>query len=323
MASFHFPSCAQTFKLVSAVRQACPSCIRQDSGLTVAASGRYDDSTVTWIRAESGAYWVVATLAFLGAAMWESVRARRALSVPVERRWRNHGVLYLATILTSMAVYRTSPILVAEAAKASPYGLLNRAPIPVLVRWVIALLLLDLLRYAVHRASHSVGFLWRLHRVHHSDPDVDVSTGFRNHPLELLVLQGIYLGAVAMLAAPVGAVLAAELAGVFQTFLSHANAHLPKWLDEAVRLVWITPDMHRIHHSQELEEEQSNFGEVFPWWDRLFGTYCAEPAAGQEGLITGLKGLRSARSLDVGFMLTQPFAGQAAPLTDYHRDQSL
>jgi len=87
--------------------------------------------------------------------------------------------------------------------------------------------------------------------------------------------------------------------------------------------VWITPDMHRIHHSQELEEEQSNFGEVFPWWDRLFGTYCAEPAAGQEGLITGLKGLRSARSLNVGFMLTQPFAGQAAPLTDYHRDQSL
>jgi len=293
------------------------------AGLTAATRGRYDILTVSWIQAETGAYWCVATLAFLGVAMWESVRARRTLLVPAGRRWRNHGVVYLATILTAMAVYRTSPILVAAAVQSSPYGLLMRGWIPVAVRWVMAILLLDLLRYAIHRAFHSVGFLWRVHRLHHSDPDFDVSTGFRNHPLELLVVQGIYLGAVAVLAAPPGAVVAAELSGVFQTFFSHANAHLPEWLDEAVRRVWITPDMHRIHHSQELAEEQSNFGEVFPWWDRLFGSYCAAPAAGQDGLITGLKGLRSARSLDVTFMLTQPFAEEARPIAVYQKDQSL
>lgn len=289
-----------------------------------------------WIRLQTAAYWIVVVIAFLGVAIWESFCAARKLSIPAERRWRNHALVYFAGIITMAALFRTGPMVVAAAVETSRYGLLNRPWIPVPARWVFAVLLLDLVRYASHRAFHAVGFLWRVHQVHHSDPDVDVSTGFRTHPLEQLLTRGAYLGAVAGFAAPVSAVLMLELCSAFQTFFSHANAHLPQWLDRVIRTFWVTPDMHRIHHSQEVLEEQSNFGEVFPWWDHLFGTYTAAPLGGQDGFGIGLKGFQNARSLDFAFMMSQPFSLQAglqagagspsvdrAEISDYQRDQSL
>src|SRR5215469_13424037 len=170
-------------------------------------------------------------VAFLGVAIWESYAAARKLAVPTERRWRNHALVYAVSTFFSMAVLRTSPILLALSLQSSRFGLLNRTWMPVPVRWVLGVLLLDLGMYLQHRASHAVEILWRLHQVHHSDPDVDLSTGIRVHPLHMLFTQGAYLATVALLAPPPGAVLAVELAGVFQIFFSHANAHLPQWLD--------------------------------------------------------------------------------------------
>ena len=135
------------------------------------------------------------------------------------------------------------------------------------------------------------------------------------HPIEVVLTQGAYLAAVAILAPPVVAVLIAEVASALQSFFSHANASL-LWLEKPLRAVLVTPDMHRIHHSDEMGEQFKNLGEIFPFWDHLFGTYLAKPAAGEEGLVTGLKEFQNHGTLDLRFMLAQPFHkenGQAIP----------
>jgi len=189
----------------------------------------------------------------------------------------------------------------------SSFGLLSKPWLPFPVRFIFAILLLDLVRYAVHWSYHVVPFLWRVHHVHHSDPDLDVSTGARAHPIEVILTQGANLATVAILAAPPAAVLTTELLSCAESFFSHANASLPGWLERPLRWMFVTPDMHRIHHSQEFQEQSKNLGDVFPWWDRLFRTYLEAPAAGQDRMLVGLKGFQSDESLDVSFMLLQPF----------------
>jgi sterol desaturase/sphingolipid hydroxylase (fatty acid hydroxylase superfamily) len=203
--------------------------------------------------------------------------------------------------------YRASPVVIAASFAGSTFGVLNKPWLPFAARCILALLLLDLVKYALHRACHSVVLLWRMHQVHHSDPDFDVSTAFRVHPIELIFTQFGYFGAIAILAAPPVAVLIAELASTFQGFFGHANARLPQWLEKPVRVIFVTPDMHRIHHSEEIREQNRNLGDIFPWWDHLFGTYVSAPAAGPAEMITGLKGFQNPRSLSFAFMLRQPF----------------
>ena len=262
---------------------------------------------MSWIQIESGAYWLFFAGAFLGIACWESLHPKRQLSGRVTRRWGNHALLFVVCTIVSAGLFRASPVLTAVAFADSRFGLLNKAWLPFAVRCVLAVLLLDLLKYAIHRASHSVPLLWRLHQVHHSDPEFDVSTGWRFHPMELIWTQVVYLAAIAILSPPPAAVLGAELVSIFHSFFGHANASLPSWMEKPVLSVLVTPDMHRIHHSEQVSEQTSNLGDVFPWWDRLFGTYLPAPAAGQDGIVTGLKGFQDDRSLGVGFMLAQPF----------------
>jgi sterol desaturase/sphingolipid hydroxylase (fatty acid hydroxylase superfamily) len=204
-------------------------------------------------------------------------------------------------------LYRISPVVMAVNVTGSRFGLLNRSWLPFAVRCIIAILALDLVRYSTHRLSHSVGALWRFHQVHHSDPDFDISTALRVHPVEVVLTQGAYLLAVAVLAPPMVAVLIAELGSILQSFFSHANASLPRWVEKPLRAVFVTPDMHRIHHSEEVVEQYKNLSDIFPWWDHLFGTYVEKPAAGDDKIVTGLKGFQNERSLGIGFMLAQPF----------------
>jgi sterol desaturase/sphingolipid hydroxylase (fatty acid hydroxylase superfamily) len=262
---------------------------------------------VSWILIESRAYWLLVTGAFLATACWESLRPKGQLSGPVTRRWSNHAVLHVLCTVTAIGLFRVSPVIVALGVASNRWGLLNKAWLPFAVRCVLAVLLLDLLKYAIHFACHSTPFLWRVHQVHHSDPDFDVSTAWRFHPIELLLTQGAYLAAVAILAPPPAAVLAAELLGIFESFVGHANASFPAWVEKRLRSVFVTPDMHRIHHSERVSEQTRNYGDVFPWWDHLFGTYLASPAAGKDGIVTGLKGFQDQKSLGVVFMLAQPF----------------
>ena len=260
-----------------------------------------------WERIESYSYWILFVAAFLAVAVWESFRPRRELSAPPERRWSRHGMVLVVCTLINVGVYRASPVVVSIIFAGSRYGLLNKPWIPFAGRCILAVLLLDLVKYAVHRSFHSVSFLWRVHRVHHSDPDFDLSTALRVHPIEVVVAQGAYFAVIAIFAPPVMGVLIAELLSVFESFFGHANASLPGWAEKPLRSVFVTPDMHRIHHSEHVSEQYRNYGDCFPWWDRLFRTYVDEPEAGREGLIVGLKGYQNDASLGMGFMLTQPF----------------
>jgi len=207
----------------------------------------------------------------------------------------------------SLLIYRASTVAVAVAVVNSKFGLLNRPSLPLAARWILGFVLLDLLRYGLHRAFHSVPLLWRVHQVHHSDPDVDLSTGLRNHPLEAIVVQGVFCLAIAVLAPPASAVLAMEFIGILQAFFSHANANLPVWMERLLGMLVVTPRMHRVHHSEEMREQNANLGEVFPWWDRMFGTYLDCPAAGFDHMRFGMEGSQSPASAGLLFMLAQPF----------------
>lgn len=264
------------------------------------------------IPLESVTYWSLFAITFLGAAIWESVRPWSRLSTPAERRWGNHGIILVACTVISVTLLRISPVVAAVLVAGNKFGVLNKAWAPFVVRCGIAILVLDFVKYAMHRAYHAVPWLWRVHQVHHSDPEFDVSTGLRVHPIEVILNQGSYLAAIAVLAPPPVAVLIAELLSCAESFIGHANASLPRWAEHPVRSVFITPTMHRVHHSEVAQEQFKNLGDIFPWWDRLLGTYLDAPAAGDDRIVTGLQGFQQESSLGVMFMLTQPFRKQPA-----------
>lgn len=260
-----------------------------------------------WLRLESPAYWIAFVASFLLVAVWESSRPNRECLVPASRRWGMHGLLLTCVAALNTLLFRVTPVAAALAAQGSPWGVLGFAYIPYPVRAVAAILLLDFTKYATHWLYHHVAFLWPIHRVHHSDPDFDVSTGARFHPLEPLLVQSVDLGLILLLAPPPGAVLVAKVAGVLSNFFEHANANLPPPLERALRSWVVTPRLHRIHHSQGMLEQHRNYGEIFPWWDRLLGTYQAEPVGGDAKLVVGLPGYQNERSVQMREMLTQPF----------------
>jgi sterol desaturase/sphingolipid hydroxylase (fatty acid hydroxylase superfamily) len=259
-----------------------------------------------WARIEGAAYWICFVAAFLGVAVWESFQPKRELSVAAERRWRNHGIL-LVVAACSTFLLRVSPVALSVMVAGSRFGVLNKPPLPLLVRCALAVALLDLLQYWIHWSFHHVPGLWRVHQVHHSDPDYDVSTSARFHPVEVVASQAIHLGAIALLAPPPAGVFVSVLLTVILNFSAHANASLPAWAEQTLRFAFITPDLHRIHHSREVPEQQENLGQTFPWWDRLFGTYAPKACAPEAAFRTGLDGLGNRDGLSLSFMLTEPF----------------
>ena len=221
------------------------------------------------------------------------------------RRWGSHAVVFTVSSLASGVIFRVSGVVVAAMVAGGRFGVLNRMWLPWGLRFVAAVALLDLVRYLTHRAFHAVGFLWRIHEVHHSDPDYDVSTAVRFHPFELMLDQAVFLAAVAILTPPVAAVFASELLTTAMNFFAHANGSLPRWAERVLGWGIITPGIHRIHHSEEITDQSRNFGQSFCCWDRLFGTF-QEPIRGRV-YVTGIKELRDGHSLGIGFMLRSPF----------------
>jgi sterol desaturase/sphingolipid hydroxylase (fatty acid hydroxylase superfamily) len=251
-------------------------------------------------------------VSFTLVALWETFQPRKHLATPTGRRWANNTAITLLFATPTTLVARISTIFVALAVAHSRYGLLNREAVPFWIRCVLAVLALDLFRYGFHYLFHSTPALWRLHQLHHSDPDFDWSTGFLFHPVEFALAAAAYLGFIALIAPPAIAVLGLEIAIVTQNFFVHANGRVPRWLDSALRRVVVTPDMHRVHHSDEFAEQNANFGDVFPWWDWIFGTYQAQPAAGHERMGIGLRELALDRGLNLWEMLALPFRKQAS-----------
>jgi len=260
-----------------------------------------------WVRIEGAAYWICFVAVFLTVALWESFHPKRKLSIAAERRWKNHGILLASAAAILTLLLRSSPVVVALMVAGSRFGVLNKPWAPLIVRSAITVVLLDLLQYWIHWSFHRIPLLWRVHQVHHSDPDYDVSTAGRFHPLESLYSQGIRLGAIALLAPPAAGVFIAELLTVILNLSAHANASLPARIEQRVRSVFITPDLHRVHHSRDAEEQQRNLGQTFPWWDRIFGTYSARAAKPVQDFRTGLEGLENFDCVGIGFMLAEPF----------------
>ena len=237
---------------------------------------------------------------------WERRAPRRPAEIGRWGRWPgNVGLAIIDTLLVRI-LFPTAAVGTALVAQASGWGLLNRLIMPDWLAIVLAVILLDLAIYAQHVLFHANPLLWRLHRMHHADIDIDVTTGIRFHPVEILLSMAIKLGVVAMLGAPPLGVMIFEILLNATSMFSHSNIRLPLILDRFLRHILVTPDMHRVHHSTVSRETNSNFGFNLPWWDRLFGTYRDQPAAGHDRMTIGLAQFRDPAELRLDRMLLQP-----------------
>lgn len=245
-------------------------------------------------------------------ALWEIAAPRRRREIPRVIRWTNN----LALVVLDTAILRLAfPILavgLAVMAEERSWGLFNNIGAPDWAAILVSMLLLDLAIYLQHVMFHAVPGLWRLHRMHHADLDFDATTGLRFHPVEILISMGIKLAVVAALGPPAVAVLLFEVLLNATSLFNHANIDLPRPIDRVLRLIVVTPDMHRVHHSSDPVETNSNYGFNLPWWDRLLGTYRAQPARGHHGMEIGIEQFRTRRDLWLDRMLIQPVRGPAS-----------
>lgn len=245
----------------------------------------------------------------LALAGLERLMPRRRLVQPKPRRWATNLGLVVIDTLAVRALALALPILaVAAAADAERlgWGLFNALDWPAWVEVLLAVLILDLAIWAQHLVTHKVPLLWRFHRVHHADRDFDVTTALRFHPVEIAASAGLKVGLVYLLGPSALAVVLFEILLNATAMFNHANLRLPLWLDRVVRLVLVTPDMHRVHHSVHREEHDSNYGFSLSVWDRIFGTYVPQPKAGHEAMTVGLE-WQDDRTMRLGWVLGLPF----------------
>jgi sterol desaturase/sphingolipid hydroxylase (fatty acid hydroxylase superfamily) len=253
--------------------------------------------------------------AFLGVlalmAAWEALAPRRALAVSKARRWAsNLGIVFLNSALLRV-IFPATAVAVAVLAQERGWGLLNQHEVPFALAAAASVVALDLAIYLQHVMFHAVPALWRLHRMHHADLDFDVTTGARFHPIEILLSMLVKMAVIVVIGPPAVAVMIFEVLLNATAMFNHANVRLPPAADRLLRLLVVTPDMHRVHHSVEEHETNSNFGFNLSLWDRLFRTYKAQPDAGHERMTIGIRGYRAPKLVsDLPGMLVLPFVGE-------------
>ena len=248
---------------------------------------------------------------FAAMALWEFIVPRRKQAIGRGWRWPNNlGVVVVDTVLVRI-LFPTTAVGLALLAEARGFGLFNVIPLPAWGAVLASVVILDLAIYLQHVLFHAVPALWRLHRMHHADLEFDVTTGLRFHPIEILLSMVIKFTVVAALGAPAAAVLIFEVLLNGTSMFNHSNVRILLGFDRILRWLVVTPDMHRVHHSIVPRETNSNFGFSLPWWDRLFGTYRAQPAAGHEAMTIGIEQFRDPRELGLDRMLLQPLRGDA------------
>lgn len=239
-------------------------------------------------------------------ATWEVLKPRRALKASIGTRWGgNVGVIVISTLLVRSLV-PISGFGLAYILQDRGWGLLNMVTLPAWLAFVAAICLFDFARYAEHILMHRVPLLWRVHRLHHTDQDVDFTTQFRVHPLELLIGGLLGLCVIAIIGPPVLALVLFEVFFAAQAFWTHSNVAVPTRLDGMLRRVFTTPDVHRVHHSIDLVESNSNFGAMLTWWDRLLGTFVEQPALGHRDMVLGLAECQDAKYQKLTWMLLDP-----------------
>lgn len=254
------------------------------------------------------------TLALI--AGWEIVAPRRALTVSKMLRWVNNiGLVFFNSFILRL-LFPMAAVGVAQLAQQQGWGLFNLTEWPAWLEIVLVIVIMDLAIYLQHVMVHAVPLFWRLHRVHHADPDYDVTTGARFHTLEIILSMGIKFCLIVLLGPAVVAVVVFEIILSSAAMFNHGNIRLPLNLDRVLRWIIVTPDMHRVHHSIEDDETNSNFGFNLPWWDRLFGTYRDQPRGGHLGMQIGIRKFHSAKDVSwISGMLTLPFKGKMSGYT--------
>lgn len=241
----------------------------------------------------------------------EAVMPKRKREVSRWARWPSNFALVALNTAILRVLFPAAAIGVALYCQTHQWGLINRLEIPAGVAIPAAVIALDCVIYFQHRMFHAFPLLWRLHRMHHSDIDIDVTTGARFHPVEIILSMLIKFAFIVLLGTPPVAVLIFEVVLNATAMFNHANVRIALGLDRVMRWIVVTPDMHRVHHSVVVNEMNSNFGFNLPWWDRIFHTYNAQPSAGHSEMIIGLPLFRASRELWLDRMLLQPLRGDA------------
>jgi sterol desaturase/sphingolipid hydroxylase (fatty acid hydroxylase superfamily) len=244
-------------------------------------------------------------------ATWEVLAPRRALTVSKAVRWVNNlGLVAFNTVLLRL-LFPAAAVGMAAFTTDQGWGLLNYFQAPAWLAIPIAVIAMDFVIWLQHVMVHAVPALWRLHRVHHADLDYDLTTGARFHPIEIILSMLIKFATIMVLGPPVVAVILFEVILNGMAMFNHGNVSLPLALDRVLRWFVVTPDMHRVHHSVEDDETNSNFGFNLSWWDRLFGTYRDQPRQGHDGMTIGIRGHRQIREVSwLPGMLALPFRGK-------------
>jgi sterol desaturase/sphingolipid hydroxylase (fatty acid hydroxylase superfamily) len=260
------------------------------------------------------AWSYVFVLGFLAIATAETFLPLRSLRSSTPRRWTSNLVLFLASTVAVTFAFQVSAVALAFAVRSASHGLLNRVHLPYGVQFAIGFALLDFTFYGSHRLFHAIALMWRVHQVHHAESDLDLTTGFRFHPLEAIISQGLLMTTIALLGPPAGAVALSAMATVLQDYLQHANLRFPEAADRLLRVLIVTPATHRVHHSEELARQNANFGTVFTLWDRLFGTYVAGDRLHSQEARCGLAELANGSELNAAQLLFLPFRRASKPL---------
>ena len=246
-------------------------------------------------------------------ALWEALNPRKIRVLGRTERWFTNISL---SVLNSLVLRLVFPVLAVESALAASengLGLLNWLPLPFWIEFVIALLLLDLAIYAQHVLTHHWRPLWRLHKVHHADRDVDVTTAIRFHPIEIAFSMALKILLVLIIGPAAAAVIVFEIVLNGTAMFNHANIRLPVFVDRALRTVVVTPDMHRVHHSILERETNSNYGFNLSLWDRIFGTYRAQPTDGHDAMTIGLASYQGPQPANFVWSLALPFQNDKVP----------
>ena len=253
----------------------------------------------------------------LGAmALWELAAPRRVLTVPKLLRWVNNiGIVVINSFLLRI-IFPSAAVGVSVFAQKHGWGLFNHFRLPYWVAVVLSVVALDFIIYLQHVMFHAIPVFWRIHRMHHTDLDFDVTTGIRFHPMEILLSMLIKSAGVVVLGPPVLGLIIFEVALNATSMFNHSNVRMLRGVDRIFRWFVVTPDMHRVHHSIEERETNSNFGFNLPWWDRLLGTYRNQPRMGHEGMTIGLEDFRDKKHcVMLPGMLSIPFIGRVAGYT--------
>ena len=240
-------------------------------------------------------------------AFSEFLSPRRVLQLSRQKRWFGNIMIHLTNTAALRLLLPLLPVGAALACAERGWGLFHLLAVPIWISGLAGIAVLDLVIYAQHVLFHRIRLLWRLHRMHHIDGDLDVTTAVRFHPVEILLSAFIKIAVIALLGPPAFAVLIFEVLLNGMSLFNHGNIRLPEALDRLIRLFIVTPDMHRVHHSIVMKESNHNYGFNIPWWDRLFGTYQAQPEEGHLNMRIGLEGFGDPRYLTVLSMLAVPF----------------